>query len=64
MNPAGYRDFCTAFFAATLADNVPDVDARLKGSAAVIYSGRHKRLPANWADQIVAFRQGHGRPPT
>lgn len=64
MPPARYRSFCASFFAAAGVDNLPDADVRLKGSAAVVYSGRHKRFPPTRADYLNAFARAHGRPPT
>jgi hypothetical protein len=64
MAPAQYRDFCTTLFAAAQADNLVDLDVRLKGSAAVIFSGRHKQMPATWPEYLHTLSQALGRAPT
>jgi hypothetical protein len=57
MRPATYRDFCATFFAAAQKDGYreQDIDVRLKGSAAVIYSGRHKELPTEMSKWRIEF---------
>ena len=64
MAPAQYREFCTTLFAAAQRDNLVDLDVRLKGSAAVIFSGRHKQMPATWSEYLHALNQALGRAPT
>jgi hypothetical protein len=64
MSPAVYREFCEALFQAASLDGLSAIDVRLKGSAAVIYSGRHKQLPATWTEVVAEFNRVRGRPPT
>ncbi|MEP6495014.1 MAG: hypothetical protein ABJF01_20170 [bacterium] len=67
MRPAMYREFCSTFFAAAHKDGLGphDIDVRLKGSASVIYSGRHKRLPTElneWRTEFGKTRLGRPAP--
>jgi hypothetical protein len=57
MRPATYREFCSTLFAAARKDGYgeQDIDVRLKGSAAVIYSGRHKELPTEMSKWRIEF---------
>ncbi len=60
MTPCEYREFRSDFFAAATNDNLPELDVRLKWSAAVLYSGRHKELPGSRAEILAAFQKLHG----
>jgi hypothetical protein len=43
--PSMYRQFCVDLYTAAQRDGVRDLDARLKGSAAIFFSGSHKDFP-------------------
>lgn len=65
MSAYQYRQFCESLFSAAQADGLKDLDARLKGSAAAFYSGRHKSLPATWLEFENSLKQAlGGTPPT
>jgi hypothetical protein len=64
MSPWQYREFCNTLFAAVRADRIADVDARLKGSAAVLYSGRHKHLPPTLREYEETLDRHLGTTPT
>ena len=55
MTPGQYRAFCEELFTAATQDNIPDLDLRIKGSAAGIFSCLHKTLPVNRVDLAVAY---------
>jgi len=59
MTPAQYREFSSTLFDAADADHIAIIDARLKGSAAIIYSGRHKTLPSTWPEYLTAYCRTH-----
>jgi hypothetical protein len=63
MSACQYRKFCDSLFSAADDDEVTDLDARLKGSAAALYSGRHKSLPVAWPDFVSSLTQALGRTP-
>jgi hypothetical protein len=67
MRPATYRELCSTFFVAAAKDGYreQDIDIRLKGSASVIYSGRHKELPtemSQWRAEFSKARHNHRNP--
>ncbi len=64
MSAYHYRLFCRSLFLAVRADRLSDLDARLKGSSAVFYSGRHKSLPITWPDFENSLTQALRRKPT
>ena len=64
MSAYQYRLFCRSLFLAARADGLKDLDARLKGSSAVFYSGRHKSLPITWSEFKNSLTQALGRQPT
>ena len=64
MSAYQYRLFCRSLFLAAQADRMKDLDARLKGSAAAFYSGRHKSLPMTWSEFVNSLAQALGRTPT
>ena len=64
MSAYQYRLFCRSLFLAARADRLKDLDARLKGSAAAFYSGRHKSLPATWPEFVNGLTHALGRAPT
>ena len=63
MSPALFRGFREQLFDAIALDKLSDFDVRLKGSAAAIFSGLHKRLPANRAELADAYKKAYGVPP-
>lgn len=66
MSAYQYREFCDELFLAAQADGLQNknLDARLKGSAAAFYSGRHKSLPTAWSDFVKALADLLQRTPT
>jgi len=66
MSTYQYRLFCRSLFLAVRADRLQDqdLDARLKGSAAAFYSGRHKSLPMTWSEFVKSLQQALRRTPT
>lgn len=64
MSAYQYRLFCRSLFLAARADRLKDLDARLKGSAAAFYSGRHKSLPTTWLEFANSLTQALRRAPT
>ena len=64
MSAYKYRLFCRSLFLAAQKDRLQDLDARLKGSAAAFYSGRHKSLPMTSSEFVNSLTQALGRKPT
>ena len=64
MTPSQYRDFRETLLHAVQADKVHDLDVRLKGSAAAVFSGRHKQMPATWPDFVAALAAALSRQPS
>jgi hypothetical protein len=65
MSAYKYRVFCRSLFSAVRADRLipEELDARLKGSAAVFYSGRHKSLPSTLPEFEKTLTRTLGRKP-
>jgi hypothetical protein len=58
--PGVYRKFCVELHEAAQRDRITDLDARLKGSAAIFFSGPHKNFPrsAREASQLATAKRG------